>query len=87
MCRIGTMELRNIFDFSGIHFPICSIWNVYERHYELKKWKVNFEALQLGSRDVAALYRVFSNVDSDNSKEIDVLSFTIVLYLLSHCTL
>ena len=51
---------------------MCMIWDVYERHFELKKWRADFEALRLGSGDIATLYRVFSKIDNDKSGEIDV---------------
>jgi hypothetical protein len=49
------------------------LWDVYERHGELRKWKKDFEALHLGSGDISSLYRVFSKIDGDGSGEIDVL--------------
>lgn len=45
----------------------------------MKKWRTDFEALKLGSNDIAALYRVFSKIDGDNSGEIDVLELLMFL--------
>lgn len=58
---------------------ICASYdNIYEiEDGRLKKWKKQFEALQLSRKEVGRLYNVFRKVDADNSGEIELLELLV----------